>query len=62
MGKKLCNWCDKETSISREDFSDIHWSAVGFGGEKMVCACPGHRKEIKQYIKDRMEKKSEVKE
>ena len=48
--KKKCNWCKGTTNKSREDFAEIGWSAVQFGKDKMVCACPKHEKEMNSYI------------
>jgi len=48
--KKKCKWCDETTTQSREDFHEIGWSAVQFGKEKMVCACPKHEYELKTYM------------
>ena len=56
--KKKCNWCEKTTDKSREDFDEIGWSGVQIGNNKMICACQNHFDELSKYIMEKARKVS----
>ena len=47
---KKCNWCENTTKASRTDFVEIGWMAIQFGNEKMMCACPEHKKDMQSCM------------
>jgi len=55
---KKCNFCNKETRKSRNDFTNIDWIAIQFGKDKMLCACYEHHQEILDLIKNKFVKKT----
>jgi hypothetical protein len=50
--EKKCEYCDATTTSNREDFSDIGWYSVQFEGQRSRCACPKHKVELQDYMKD----------
>ena len=52
--KRKCEWCEKTTNESLNDFHEIGWSAVSLDNKKAVCACKEHRKDLKDYMQEQM--------
>jgi len=52
-----CEFCEKETRNSRNNFSDINWIAFQINNEKTLCACYEHHQELIDLIKKRFIKK-----
>ena len=49
---KKCNFCDRETRKSRNDFNEIDWMAIQLGNDKMICACYEHHKNLMKLMED----------
>lgn len=54
--KYKCQFCDKETRQSRNDFRDIDWIAFQINNEETLCACYEHHQKLIDLIKSRLAK------